>query len=292
MIVDTSAIDPAFYNAHIARIERWAEMFYRRSAASHFNIIPDVPAIAFDLNDDLQQTISYVTLTASIDSYRDRVVIHTQGPTTDKIIAEGSEKYGDYYGRHRRTATPPHGGAYQAPGGAYPGAFIPYSPYVTWAVIGPSEPPRPVEDAGIRAGEITGLRAWRVKGGRLFSVYMESFEWLPGEPAKGMIDGEGGVHAFKEHAAVTMYLHYKRMEDMMASNFAHPSQWMSHWDHPLPEPLQNEGFVTGTVDLWGNVIEHERGYRAEFGQIATLDAAIGKGIDLAALRQRYGLDVP
>ena len=31
------------------------------------------------------------------------------------------------------------------------------------------------------------------------------------------------------------------------------------------------GGVVGSVLLWGNVVEHERGYRAEFGKVRSLD---------------------
>ena len=193
------------------------------------------------------------------------------------------------HGRHRRAPAPPQGGAYQTPGGAYARAFIPSpSAYITWAglAIISNEPKRPVEDAGIRAGEITGLRAWRVRGDRLFSVYIDSFEWLPGEPARGMLNDEQGVHAFKDEVHLRMYLYLKRIEDLMSVAFVHPA-YLPPPEHALPEPGPDLGFVTGTVDLWGNVIEHERGYRAEFGQVASLDHAIGKGIDLEALRSRY-----
>ena len=51
-------------------------------------------------------------------------------------------------------------------------------------------------------------------------------------------------------------------------------------------PARDPSYVIGTVDLWGTVIEHERGYRAEFASVATLDDVIGK-VDLEALRRRY-----
>ena len=40
------------------------------------------------------------------------------------------------------------------------------------------------------------------------------------------------------------------------------------------------GGVVGSVLLWGNVVEHERGYRAEFGKVRSLDY-----IDEWAIRQ-------
>lgn len=45
-------------------------------------------------------------------------------------------------------------------------------------------------------------------------------------------------------------------------------------------------FVSGTVRLWGDVVEHEFGYRAEFAKLHSLDKIYGDG-DLAALRAKY-----
>lgn len=55
---------------------------------------------------------------------------------------------------------------------------------------------------------------------------------------------------------------------------------------PVNEPLPT--MAVGTVRLWGEVIEHERGYRAEFAKVHSLDHVFGEA-DLAALRARYGV---
>lgn len=73
--------------------------------------------------------------------------------------------------------------------------------------------------------------------------------------------------------------------------------WLSDCEEPL--------YVIGTVKLWGEVIEHEWGYRSEFAEVASLDAiaaASGMGMhstsvvwrhrkhfSLAALRKEYGV---
>ena len=50
----------------------------------------------------------------------------------------------------------------------------------------------------------------------------------------------------------------------------------------------NYPVVIGTIALWGEVIEHEMGYRAEFGQVASLDEIInGDEALLVALRKTY-----
>jgi hypothetical protein len=76
----------------------------------------------------------------------------------------------------------------------------------------------------------------------LLASYSAQRIWLPGEPMEGQPDDHGGagVWAFKEayRAAV------KSQECFSA---------------------------LGTVWLWGNVIEHAEGYRAEFAEIRSID---------------------
>lgn len=113
-----------------------------------------------------------------------------------------------------------------------------------------------VEDAGIRAGEIIGWRAWYVRGGLLVSMAVAA-KWIPGQPMTGD-PKTSGVHAFKERKRV-LYTY------------------------------GNIGIIViGRVALWGEVIEHEMGYRAEFGQVESLDEIRGGTQDqLDALRALY-----
>lgn len=127
-------------------------------------------------------------------------------------------------------------------------------------------PPPPLEDAGISAGEIIGHRVWRVKGGLLMSMAVNKV-WAPGEPMQGEVKGGDGVHAFKSKSETL-------------------SQYYPYYGEQ-PTAL-------GTVALWGEVIEHEKGYRAEFGKVLSLDMVMGVGRwretrTLRTLRERYGL---
>lgn len=100
-----------------------------------------------------------------------------------------------------------------------------------------------IEDAGIRAGEIVGYRAWTFRRERLHSMFAP-FEWEPGS----VVDATGemrlhGVHAFKTlREAIKQYGCYACEATV----------------------------IFGTVDLWGEVIEHDKGYRAQFGAIRKL----------------------
>jgi hypothetical protein len=111
------------------------------------------------------------------------------------------------------------------------------------AHLGAAEPPKPLPTAGITVGELIGWRIWKVRPtDRLLESYSAERIWLPGEPMEGQPDDHGGagVWAFKEayRAAV------KSQECFSA---------------------------LGTVWLWGNVIEHAEGYRAEFAEIRSID---------------------
>jgi hypothetical protein len=132
---------------------------------------------------------------------------------------------------------------------------------------GPPPPPK-IEDAGITVGEITAFRVWRYRRGFLFSMAADA-GWAPGEPMRGDVSGGYlGVHAWKSMAEAITY------------GGGHT--------------FGGEPVVLGRVALWGEVIEHERGYRAECAKITALDDVMtdrrrdGLAI-LAELRERYGL---
>lgn len=111
----------------------------------------------------------------------------------------------------------------------------------------------------IRAGEITAYRAWTVRNNKLYSLFFTKFEWHPNLPAHGdptrvliplIPDADGmflpnceGIHAFKTEEQCREYI--------------------KGWFVEYLEPCY---IVWGEVQLWGTVIEHELGYRAEWGK--------------------------
>ena len=134
--------------------------------------------------------------------------------------------------------------------------------------------PEPIEDAGISVGEIIAYRAWRCSGEVLRSMAVDDV-WAPGEPMEGdpekyVLQLQGcGVHAFK-----TM--------SMVLTNY-------DSWADEVSSYV-----VVGTIALWGTVIEHELGYRAQFGKVNSLDMICGlsewrERRMLRRLRQRYGV---
>ena len=106
---------------------------------------------------------------------------------------------------------------------------------------------------GIRAGEIVAYRAWRAmiytgwfRSGddRLHSVYMRDYVWYPGEPASGDVTTHG-IYSFREVIqSGEQYGYYASTEG----------------------PL-----VFGKIKIWGEIVEHEAGYRSQFGKIVSLD---------------------
>jgi hypothetical protein len=126
------------------------------------------------------------------------------------------------------------------------------------------------EDAGIRAGEVTGERCWWCVNDRLFSVYMTQFEWKPGIPMSGEVSKGVGVHAFKNKEDL-----YDYGGEVVQFIGQHPNYAFNKRDGAY--------LVGGKIAMWGEIMEHERGYRSEFAKIIHLETN-----DLR-LRRRYGV---
>src|SRR5260370_7292341 len=113
---------------------------------------------------------------------------------------------------------------------------------------------RRLKHEGIRVGEVITYRAWRVinedwfRNGeeRLHSVAMRDYVWHPDKPASGDVRTHG-IYSFR---------------DVIRSKHEYT------YDPGVDEPL-----LFGKVKIWGEIVEHEEGYRPEFGKIPTLDYA-------------------
>lgn len=111
------------------------------------------------------------------------------------------------------------------------------------AAAPPHEPTR-LKSEAIVAGEIIAWRAWVVRNGRLYSMTASSVEWNPNAPMEGDAAGGWGVHAYK-NALEPLRDGYIGLDDSRCWAF-------------------------GQVALWGDVIEHERGYRAQYARVHAL----------------------
>jgi hypothetical protein len=142
-----------------------------------------------------------------------------------------------------------------------------------WAVIRAPHPEneraKKIKYSGIRVGEIIGYRAWRVpnqswfKRGheRLCSVYISEFVWDPEKPAYGDVRIHG-IYSFRKVVS-------------------------SREEYVYSMPTGT--LLFGKVKIWGEVVEHEWGYRSQFAKIISLD--YGDPYLLDKFRLIYGVNL-
>lgn len=100
-----------------------------------------------------------------------------------------------------------------------------------------------MESEDIIAGEIIAWRAWYWNGKRLRSIFVD-YEWPIDGPAIGQPNRGYGIHAFKTLPRVLAEYH-NCIDDVLI----------------------------GEVALWGDVIEFQGGYTAEFARVISLKKA-------------------
>ncbi len=157
-----------------------------------------------------------------------------------------------------------------------------------------AEPPEApeIENAGLSFGEIVAHRMWRITAERkLKSGYRDDI-WEPGVPVSG--DPDHGVHAFKAgdpgiSDAVAQY----GPNGFMAA-MARMTGLLWSGKEASDVCARDIGAAIGTVRLYGTVIEHERGYRAQYAMVESIDRIEDCALDgdekvalLAELRAAY-----
>lgn len=139
-----------------------------------------------------------------------------------------------------------------------------------WQAQTVNAPAKRLETEKILVGELVGYRAWILSTGGLLRSLSQDRVWEPGKPmqAKRVPSDDGeGVYAFSSKQNLQSFL---------------DREWISS-----TQSLSGAKLVTGTVALWGQVVEHELGYRAEWASIRSIED--GPQWILAELRQRYGV---
>lgn len=137
-------------------------------------------------------------------------------------------------------------------------------------------PARKIPYAGITVGELLAWRCWRLTPhGFLQSGYKDTI-WLPGvqqDAGPKDLDNGWGIHAFKKEAS-------KQLHDAVYeySCTEHQRNGVHRTNCPV---------AIGTVALWGRVIEHDLGYRAEHARVASIEALAA--VPLAEYAQRLVL---
>lgn len=156
----------------------------------------------------------------------------------------------------------------------------------------PAESIEEPESAGIKLGEVTGWRGWRVVGSvimdyennecrttiarplRLSSVMNQDCVWSPDKTVEAHSIGvrkDHGVHAFKTEAEATQYIQ------------KYVTWYAGDPNAPLMLP-----FALGQVSLWGQIYEFESGWHGEFAKVLSIDQVFGADC-LGELRAAYGV---
>lgn len=136
--------------------------------------------------------------------------------------------------------------------------------YVVPSTDEPKPKAEPIPFAGFHIGELTAVRGWKIGSDGFLHSMSADVVWAPGEPM------DGKTKAGEEHCGIFAY---KKARDFLR---AHGTSL----------------HIYGKVHLWGDVIEHELGYRAEYAKIISLDGVLGEQRnkqELTRLRERYGL---
>ncbi len=151
------------------------------------------------------------------------------------VVLTGGNPNGQYW----YTASTPSGGSTYGTGSANVGAIGTVSTGGTNSHFSGQT----IEDAGIRAGEIIAYRAWILRPGLSLNSIAHEYRWTPKgveheshvEPYWGR-----GIYAFKSLELVKQEYNTSIILNTL---------------------------VYGEVALWGEVIEHDFGYRAEYAKI-------------------------
>lgn len=188
-------------------------------------------------------------------------------------------------GKHRQSGAQAHGnpnnGAGGGPGGSRPQPGVPtgFIP-VTLIPFFPDPDPDPIPHAGIRAGEITGHRLWWLIWAcnlPYLSSLVTRKLWQPGYAMIGDIEQVidptfnlfGGVYAYRA-GSNEIENECETLSDTCVEcdlSGARGRYRTTAWD-ALTETTT---FVRGTVKMWGEVVEHHHGYRAQFAKVNSID---------------------
>ena len=178
--------------------------------------------------------------------------------------------------------------------GVDPGADDTSVTYFTWAIYPIlnrlDKGPPSIPYAGVRAGEIIGHRMWMILDNLELCSLAHHFIWQPGVTVEGKLDVVvdnsmfwktiyGGVYSFNALEHITKELNEFDLED-------------------LPRPISFSlcgspyfflhGLAIGTVKCWGEVIEHEKGWRSQYAKLTSITDVIGP-VDINKLRRKYNV---
>jgi len=186
-------------------------------------------------------------------------------------------------GKYRRPPAPPHRGPIvRADPSA--GADFTATAWTTFTFPVPQPTPPSIPYAGVRAGEIIGYRMWLVLIDNRLCSHSHYFIWEPGATIEGDVDKVVEYNTFMLHKPIMggVYsfatLDQLRPEAIITAAYGFPTiTW---------EGRAVYGLALGTIKCWGEVIEHERGWRAQYAKIHSIDSCLGQ-VDLRTIQERY-----
>jgi hypothetical protein len=212
-------------------------------------------------------------------------------------MSKSPKPKGTKNGKHRRAGKKAHSDSIDGAGDGTGGTIsitttaIPFIPF-------DNPEPKSIPYAGIRTGEVIGRRLWWVvkeKGEDWICSLAHRRLWKPGETIYGdvyklvlncpSIDIYGGTFSFSSQASLNAeiavqernIIYVKEMEERYGSE-ALLSRFCLE---------ETRTFVSGKIKMWGDIVEHETGYRAEYAKLVSLDEVYGNGCDLEKLRAKY-----
>ena len=196
-------------------------------------------------------------------------------------------------GKHRRTSTKTHDHSAErtdnGAGRTRPLDAVPLSFCIP--------KPEPIPYAGIRAGELIGYRLWWVIRRNYICSLAHRRLWKPEETVRGDISKIVASHAW--NVVWGGIYSFSSPEEMFGEKYVMLSQISDWGDRAVAISAaelygvwsalaETSIFVTGTIKMWGDVVEHETGYRAEYAKLQSLDEIYGSDWGhLESLRRKY-----
>lgn len=148
---------------------------------------------------------------------------------------------------------------------------LPQATWRTFNLIDQVEINRPpLKRSDVIAGEIIGHRCWRIENGLLRSVYQTDL-WYPKDILSGRELGDWdsrGIHAWKDPASKE---YHDYIRGYLNAHEDYITNMLLYGRHSRDNAETKPAMATGTVFLWGDVVEHTRGYRAEYARVRSLD---------------------
>lgn len=149
----------------------------------------------------------------------------------------------------------------------------------------PDPVPPTIPYAGIRTGEIIGERFWWIKRQGLTSMSRD-YIWGPG----CTVGGETNEIVFQRYSYFIglyevlyggIYSFHPSYEEIVReeANFMH---YIYEFGTEIADdPRFPLGLAQGKIKMWGDVVEHEKGYRAQFAKLISIDKFISNPHDPA-----------